>query len=154
MNENKFLARQFESLFDGNPWLDNTIMATLKDVSADKASAQPKTVPNSIWQIVHHMACWRQHVLTRIKGDQLQSPQDNFFSPVIDTSAKAWQTALDNLAKTQEEWLSFLEHQYDDDKASEKYKGTSYSVRDVIHGILQHDSYHLGQLVWLVKYNL
>ncbi len=31
---------------------------------------------------------------------------------------------------------------------------SDYSNYDIIHGLLQHDAYHLGQLVLLSKYEL
>jgi len=149
MKETERIAELFEDIYDGDPWLGVSIMETLNRISP--AMAAKKTAPwNSIWQIVHHMIRWRQNVLQRVHGKLTHEPPDNYMSDVTDPSETAWQNMLKELKESQEQWTKFLQQMNEADLAK-IYPGNNSSYYKNIHGILQHDAYHLGQLVLLVK---
>ncbi|HKR06056.1 MAG TPA: DinB family protein [Bacteroidia bacterium] len=149
MTELQRLRKLFSDHFDGSPWLDVTIMDTLKDIPASKAAKKIENF-NTIWQIVNHMIAWRETNLKRIKGEILPSPQNNFFEEVKDTSEEAWQVTLKKLERSQHNMLSFLS--LPDDSWFEKiYIANNNSYYEHLQGILQHDAYHLGQIVLLKK---
>lgn len=153
MAENLRMVKLFKDLFDGDPWLDVTTLGTLQGVTAQKAARKPSAVSNSIWETVNHVISWREVVLGRIHGDPANTPSHNYFLAVEDISEKAWQETLQKLEKTQQAWLDFLES-VTDEKLSQRYLDSDYTIYDLIFGILQHDAYHLGQLTLLAKYDL
>jgi len=153
MSENERMSKLFRDLFDGDPWLDSSILGILEVVSAQKAAARPTNVTNSIWEMVNHISSWRDVVLERIHGSKSPTPDHNYFLPVTDTSASAWKQALSRLERSQQEWLEFLDH-VTPEKLSETYYDTDYTIYDLVFGIMQHDAYHLGQIALLSKYDL
>ena len=149
MKEPERIASLFKDLYNGQPWLDVTITGTLASISAGQAAK--KTAPwNSIWEIVNHLVSWRLEVLERVKGIHTQTPADNYFRPVADTSPAAWQHTLASFEDTQQRWLSFLESMNEQD-LEKSYAPTSLTYYQHLHGILQHDAYHLGQIALLAK---
>ena len=149
MKELQRTIQLFEKLYEGEPWIDVNIKDTLNNLSAEQAAKKVYDL-NSIWEIVNHITNWRKNVLKRINGKVLTTPAHNYFEPVSDTSDAAWTKTLTALNKTQVEWLSFLKT-FHKEYFSEVYPKNKMTYYEHIHGILQHDAYHLGQIKLLVK---
>jgi uncharacterized damage-inducible protein DinB len=149
MKETERIISLFNDLYNGQPWLDVTIIGTLAPISAGQAAK--KTAPwNSIWEIVNHLISWRLEVLERVQGVHTKTPADNYFRPVTDPSPDAWKNTLKAFEDTQLRWVNFLKSM--NEKDFEKiYQPTSLNYYQHIHGILQHDAYHLGQIALLAK---
>lgn len=151
MDEPKRISRLFENLYDGNPWLDITLAATLQSISAERAARKSNPERNSIWEITNHLISWREKVLQRITGQTMETPLNNYFVPVTDTSEKAWNKTLENLGISQQKWMDFLKSFRENDLEN-IYPPNGHTHYEHIHGIIQHDAYHLGQIVLLAKH--
>lgn len=141
----------FEDLYAGTPWLGVNIMSNLRTITASKAAARPLENCNTIWEIVHHMIRWRENVLKRVQDNVLETPQHNYIQEVVDTSLEAWQATLEELKNNQSDWKSFLESVTEQD-LHKMYGPNRQDYYKHIHGILQHDAYHLGQIILLLKF--
>lgn len=150
MIETKRIKKLFEDLYQGSPWIDVTIMDTLKSITAEQASRKITPKRNSIWEIVNHMIAWRENVLLRVQGNEIITPNNNYFVEIKDTSDAEWQETLQRLANSQEQWIRFLEN-FDAAQLENIYPSNHMTYYEHIQGILQHDSYHLGQIVLLSK---
>jgi len=151
MKETKRIIGLFEDLYEGDPWIDVNITGTLKNISAQQAATRVLDRSNTIWEIVNHLISWRLNVLKRIQGKVIKTPENNYFETVTDTSEAAWAKTLKKFDDSQKQWISCLED------LRSKYFSTVYPTNQMtyyehIHGILQHDAYHLGQISLLVKY--
>jgi UTP:GlnB (protein PII) uridylyltransferase len=58
---------------------------------------------------------------------------------------------LENLAASQQQWEDFLSGMKDDG-LSGIYLPNGRMHYEHIHGIIQHDAYHLGQIVLIAKH--
>lgn len=125
-------------------------METLKNISSEQASKRISDGRNTIWEILDHVIQWRMNVLGRVKGEVITSPGHNYFLPVKDTSPAAWKKTIAQLKATQNDWISFLK-KCDEKELEKKYEENQMTYYEHIHGILQHDAYHLGQVVLLSK---
>lgn len=150
MRENARMIKLFTDLYDGDPWLGVNWMDTLKTISAEKACTRIAEDRNTIWEIVNHVTLWRRNVWRRIQGEVNTTPDHNYILPVTDVSEEAWQRSLQELKDTQQQWLDLLES-YDENQYSNIYPNNQMTYYEHIHGILQHDAYHLGQIVLLSK---
>ena len=151
MKESQRLVAEYEKLFDGSAWIDVNIMDTLKPLSAIQASSKPFRNANSIWQIVNHLVSWREAILKRLKDEAVAAPANNFFEPVKDTSETAWRKTLDRLEQSQLAWVEAI-NASDDEWLEKIWKPGMQSRYELVQGILQHDCYHLGQIVLLKKF--
>jgi uncharacterized damage-inducible protein DinB len=148
--ETQRIKQLFEDLYQGNPWLDVTLTGTLSIISAEKAAKKPGD-GNSIWEITNHLISWRENVLKRITGTTMVTPSHNYFVAVKDTSEAAWKQTLQNLEASQQAWESFLSNMKDAE-LSGIYPPNGHTHYEHIHGIIQHDAYHLGQIVLTAKH--
>jgi uncharacterized damage-inducible protein DinB len=149
MNELSRLKKLLSDHFDGSPWMDVNIIDTLKNIPASQAAKKINNL-NSIWQIVNHMIAWRETNLERLKGEIIPSPENNFIEDIKDTSEEAWQVTLKKMDRSQHNLLSFLSSAKDS-MLEKVYITNGHTYYEHLQGILQHDAYHLGQIVLLKK---
>ncbi len=144
------ISNLFSDLYNGDPWIDVNIHGTVKSLTAAQAARKIFVNSNSIWQILNHLLQWRLNILHRLAGEKPFSPADNYFTEIPDTSDQAWHKLLSDFEASQEQWQLFLKNA-NEDSLDIKEPGSIYSRYAFIHGILQHDAYHLGQIAMLAK---
>ncbi len=138
-------------LYAGPNWVSVDILSTINDLSAGQAAERVLPQSNTIWEIVMHMIGWRKNILRRVQGEHLPSPGHNYFTEINDFSDEAWSDVLDEFRQTQVDWLEFLET-FDEEDYDKTYENPSSTYYEFVHGIIQHDYYHLGQIKMMVKY--
>lgn len=150
MNETKRIRKLFDDLYNGSPWIDVNLSAVLEKISAKQATRKISPNLNSIWEIVNHLVSWRLNVLQRVQGKEMKSPANNYFSPVNNSSEAAWTATLKELNNSQKQWIAFLQG-FNKKEFDTIYPSNNMNYYEHIHGILQHDAYHMGQIVLLAK---
>ena len=137
-------------MYDGSPWIDVNIYGTLEKITSQYAAKKISPKRHSIWELVNHLVSWRLNVLQRVQGKQVTVPPDNYFSAIKDTSEPAWQKTLEELKNSQQQWIDFLET-FNEKDFEKIYPGNNLTYYEHIQGIIQHDAYHLGQIVLMWK---
>src|SRR6476620_11053772 len=150
MKETARITKLFDDLYDGSPWIGVNLLPNLKKVTAKQAARRIYSNWNTIWEITNHIISWRENVLQRLQGKIIKSPSHNYIVPVNDTSPLAWQLTLEQMQASQEAWTSFLK-KFKAGDFEKIYTPNSLTYYEHIQGILQHDAYHLGQIVIMSK---
>ena len=150
MKETQRISRLFDQLYKGPSWIDVNIVSVLQRVTAKQAATRVLQNCNTIWEITNHLISWRENILQRIQGNIVASPTDNYFRPIADSSEEAWKTTLTKLESTQHSWMDLL-NTFDPSHLDTIHPTTEFTCYELAHGIMQHDSYHLGQIVLLAK---
>lgn len=149
MSETERITKLFEDLYEGDPWIDVNIIGTLEEITAEQAARRVISECNSIWEILNHLIKWRLAVSQRIQGITVVGSDNNYFEPVKDISEASWKSTLVHLKDSQKHWIEVL-RTFDESALDTTYQnGITYYEQ--IHGIIQHDAYHLGQIVMLAK---
>ena len=150
MKESQRIIKLFEKGYDGSPWIDVNLVDTLHSISAEQALKKITPASNSIWEITNHIISWRNNVLQRVKGKELKTPPHNYFTPVKKGTQTDWELTLQQLDATQNDWIQFLKT-IQEETFEEIYLPNQMTYYEHIQGILQHDVYHLGQIVMLTR---
>lgn len=154
MTEIERICDQFRRAFDGEAWHGPSVMALLEGVTAAQAAARPIPAAHSIWQLTNHIRAWESACLRRLKGDPAQLTDEEDWPPVTDTSESAWEKTKQELVATHEELLrtiaAFDERRLDEPIITDQPTPFS-SVYVTLHGGVQHDLYHAGQIAILKK---
>lgn len=150
-SETARLADQLERAFRGGAWHGPALTETLAGVDAGTAAARPVPDAHSIWEIVLHAAAWTDIARRRMAGEPAgQVPEDEDWPPVTDTSEDAWRAAQKTLDEAHRrlhaELLDLPEECLDDCVV-----GSDPTIRSLLLGLLQHHTYHAGQIVLLKK---
>jgi uncharacterized damage-inducible protein DinB len=150
MKEIQRISKMFTDLYEGDPWIDVNLVDSLHKISGQQAIKKISPDHNSIWEILNHVIDWRENVSERIHGKALPSPENNYFAPITNPSDAEWQKAVNRLKSSQMKWKDLLENFKEEDLET-TYAANGMSYYEHMHGILQHDAYHLGQINLLAK---
>jgi uncharacterized damage-inducible protein DinB len=154
MTEVERILDQFRRAFDGEAWHGPSVLSLLSDVNAAQAFAHPIPSAHSIWELVLHITAWERACKRRLAGDRAQLSDEENFPPVRDSSVLAWEGAQQKLVQTHHELLEAIAT-IDDlrlDQPIISDPSTQYSTLYVtLHGVIQHDLYHAGQIAILKK---
>ena len=154
MSEAARIGDQFQRAFDGEAWHGPSVMALLKGVTAAQASARPISGAHTIWELTQHIRAWEGACLRRLNGDPAQLPDSEDWSDVNDHSEAGWETTKQRLIETHQQLLQAIES-LDDSRLDQPIINdpqiNSSSVYVTLHGGVQHDLYHAGQIAILKK---
>ncbi|HRI78995.1 MAG TPA: DinB family protein [Cyclobacteriaceae bacterium] len=144
-SETERIARLLEKTFDRQPWYGSSVMEILQKVSPE-ARATRTGKSHTIIELVLHMTSWRKFVIHRLRGDDAFQVSEDLNFP----KAGAWEDAVAELKATQAELIaaikSFPEERLGELVPSSSFKYTYYTL---LHGIIQHDVYHIGQIAFI-----
>lgn len=145
------IADQLQRAFEGPAWHGPSVLESLDGVTAKAAAAKPLVRTHSIWEITLHIAAWETVALRGLQGGSTNLTDEEDWPQVIDASEEAWKRALRSLqngnAKLQQEILQFPDSKLDQIVDNEQRQ--TYYV--LLHGVIQHDLYHAGQIAVLKK---
>lgn len=153
MSEVNRIRNQFERAFDGQAWHGPSVLAILDGVTAAQAAAHPIPGAHSIWELTLHIAAWEDACRRRLEGDPAQLTDSEDWRPITDTSEAAWEGTKQELIATHRRLLSALASVDEarlDQPIVPSVAGSS-SVYVTLHGGVQHDLYHAGQIAMLKK---
>jgi uncharacterized damage-inducible protein DinB len=124
-------------------------------VDEQRAFYTPKPGMNSIAALIGHCTYWKKVAIHHLHGDS------SFRDITIDkmnfaTEAQlrymGWDALKSDFDQTHHQLIHALETQTDELLNKEYQVGYTYEY--LLEGILQHDSYHLGQIGLLLRMNL
>ena len=145
---------QFRRAFDGEAWHGPSVLALLEGVTAAQAAAHPIPDAHSIWELTLHIAAWERACLRRLQGDPARLSDEEDWRPINDTTETAWENTKQYLIDTHRELLDAIAG-LDETRLNEPIitdASTPYSsVYVTLHGGVQHDLYHAGQIAMLKK---
>lgn len=153
MAEGGRIADQLRRAFDGEAWHGDSLFEILKDVSAKQAAARPVANAHSIWELVLHIAAWDGAVLRRVGGGAVELADAENFQRVTDESEAAWRKALEEVRRVHQELIDVVAKMPDSslDEMVPGKEGAHYNFYYMLHGVVQHELYHAGQIALLKK---
>lgn len=153
MNENKRIADQLRRAYEKDAWHGPSLTELLLDVTPKQASARPIARAHTIWELVLHVTTWERYVTKRLQakpGEEHEPTPDENFPAVTDASEAAWKKTRDDL-KHADERLRAAILEISDARLEDNVPGKPYSVYGMLHGVVQHNLYHAGQIAVLKK---
>jgi uncharacterized damage-inducible protein DinB len=153
MREIDRILDQMDRAFSGDAWHGPSLISAIEGLSAEDASKHSIEGAHSIWELVHHLGSWNAIVLKRLRGEDVEVTSERDWPPVWEVSETAWRRAVENLSDSHLRLRQFAATIEDEelDRRDIKTSGASTSRYVVLHGIIQHNLYHAGQIVILRK---
>ena len=157
MNEIARIVDQLEREHAGDPWHGSPLSAILDGVTWQQAAAKPLADAHSIWEIVLHMTGWKNETRRRLSGAPAGEPENGDWPAVGQTSAERWTEALEHLELAHRLLVSAVKDFPEPDlyvptnDARNRELGVGVTYYELLHGIVQHDVYHAGQIAILKK---
>jgi len=143
----------FRAAAEGKTWHGQSVLEILDNVSAEEAAARPIADSHCIWDYLLHIINWREYAVRTILDDEpyiVDLNTDRDWTPIADYSEAAWEAALELYKKSTEDLVKAVETM-DDAQFDEIVPKQKYTFYTLLHGVIQHDIYHSGQIVLLKK---
>jgi uncharacterized damage-inducible protein DinB len=151
MTETHRINSQLKRAQEGQAWHGPSLRELLEGVTAEQAAARAIPNAHSIWELIHHVIAWEQIALRRLKGEEIpEIPDEMNFPPVNVAGEEAWQSTLKSLADSNQALRDGIK-QIDDARLDELIPEGAYSYYVLLHGVIQHNLYHAGQIALLKK---
>ena len=150
MREIERITDQLKRAFEGEAWHGPSVLEIIEGITSEKAAARPFNGMHSIWEIVLHIAAWERAVLRRLNGDRAQLPTEEDWPAVTATTDAAWEQTRRALKQGHDDLRSAIAD-LDETRLDQPIIEGLASVYVTLHGILQHDLYHAGQIAILKK---
>ena len=150
-------AEQFGRIADGDPWYGPNIEQVLANVTTTDAAAHPIPAAHSIWELTLHLTAWVREVERRLRLGVWQAPAEGDWPTPAAVSPANWNAAVNALSEAHASLVAelsrFPEARLDEmlGGTRDQSMGTGQTYRQMLHGLLQHDAYHLGQISLLKK---
>ncbi|HEY8105702.1 MAG TPA: DinB family protein [Gemmatimonadales bacterium] len=151
MSEIDRIADELTRDQQGEPWHGPSARQVLGGVTASAAAARPIAGGHSIWELVLHIIAWRNEVARRVEGGEPAEPAEGDWPPVAETTDAAWARTLTRLEGSHRGLTAALGKLAEarlDERVGQRDRsvgsGVTYYV--TLHGVAQHDAYHLGQV--------
>ena len=145
------MAESIERSMSGPMWHGSSLADLLGDVPAVDAAACPVAGAHSMWELVHHMASWTEIVRQRLSPTAPPEPTpEQDWPPVRDQSPEAWRSAIERLKAAHRD-LAHDVAALDDAVFDTSAPARDHTVATMLHGIVEHDAYHGGQIAVLKR---
>ena len=150
VSESALIADQLHRAFEGEAWHGPALLELLEDVDAATAAATPWPGVHSIWELVLHIAAWDGAALRRLKGETVQLTGTANFPIVSQPSDAAWREAIAQVKLTHDKLVKTVAA-LPESHLRDRCPGKDYDFYFLLHGVVQHELYHAGQIAILKK---
>ena len=157
MDEIIRIVDQLEREHSGDPWHGSPLSQILEGVTHTQAAARPLPSAHSIWELVLHIAAWKAEVRRRLSGAAAGEPQEGDWPAVGEVSETTWRAAREHVETAHRLLVSAVRDLPETklfeptNDARDRAMGTGVTYYELLHGIVQHDVYHAGQIAILKK---
>ena len=152
MNEIGRMVDQLKRAYEGNAWHGPSVREALAGVTAAQAHARPLANAHTIYELVRHIAVWEDVGRRRLQGEAadvaISTPED--WPPPDDPGDAAWEQAKNALDRGHQALVDVISR-VAESRLDEPVVAGKSSVYVTVHGVIQHDIYHAGQIALLKK---
>jgi uncharacterized damage-inducible protein DinB len=141
---------QYNRALHGGAWHGDSVWEILQHISVEQAFARPVPSAHSVWELVRHMTFWETEVCRRLKKLPAQNEAELNFPKMPEATAENWNRALAGLRESNEQFRNCLA-ELSDSQLDDPLSAPQYSVYVEVHGVIQHNLYHAGQIALLAR---
>jgi uncharacterized damage-inducible protein DinB len=151
--ELQLLQEQLTETYNGEPWYGRSLLSILNEVATKHAWAVKVNNNHNNTVLLYHIINWRLFTISRFAKDALETTahfEENNFPQFPQPTEAVWRNGLQSLAVTQQNLIDKLVKNTDE-ILEKKVPGREYNFRVLLNGIIQHDIYHIGQIMVSLK---
>ena len=145
------IADQLQRTFDGAAWHGDAMLQILQHITPEQAASRPLPQAHTIWELVLHIAAWEEVLLKSLCGEPyIMLHDEDDWPPVRDASAAAWMAAVERLNAITTQLVGAM-RSFQESRLHETISGQNFTFYIAMHGVVQHNLYHAGQIAILKK---
>lgn len=155
MTRKEELIDSLKRSFDGTAWHGPSLEEALADVTAEEASYRPAADVHTIWELALHAAAWAGEVANRLDGNEPGAPiEGDWPEPDLE---EGWEDAVQHVFSARDDLLAAMRDQSEEEldmyvgTGEDPALGTGFTRYGMVLGLIQHNGYHGGQIVFAKK---
>lgn len=151
MAQTEWFLKAMEKAFQKEEGLwAHSLLDALEGLTADQVAWKPQGKgTRSTWEIVNHVAFWKEIALRHFKGEEAIKVEDDW-PPVSEISEEAWAKTLERLKQVHADLIERLkDEELDPDRTVTLVEGWTAPLGETLYGLIAHDCYHTGQILTL-----
>lgn len=149
MGEVRRIKDQLMRSFAGGAWHGPALEELLNGIAEEQAEAHPVPNTHNIREIVLHVETWQRIACRCLQGEAPDSTGVKDWTFRSEESG-TWQDVLRELEGSFRELCEALD-EMPESRLEENVRGHDYSFYSLLHGVIQHNLYHAGQIALLKK---
>lgn len=142
------VVERLRMTFEGRAWHGPPFTVQLEGIDAGQAKAHPIEGRHSIWEIVNHAAFWMEKTRTALEGEAMPDIKGTEDWPPAGETEEEWTEAKEALRRTYESLIESVTS-FDMSRLGETVPKRKYNFFVMLHGIVDHNVYHMGQIAIL-----
>jgi uncharacterized damage-inducible protein DinB len=151
MSQTRLLANRIVRTFTGPMWHGPALSEVLRGVTHEQAASRPQASAHTIWELVLHVITWVDVPHQRLSGTPRKNVgNDEDWPPPPAASDEAWQAIVARLVDRHRALASTVKAMTDE-QLDQNVVGEEYTIREMLHGVVEHGVYHGGQIALLKK---
>ena len=150
MTRSQRMAKHIQRTVKGPMWHGAALGPLLERITDVQASARPIPNAHTIWEIVLHVSAWAEIARARLAGQRTGDATPDEDWPPAGTGADAWQRTVERLAASHNALAGDVRDLTEEALASSIHE-LDYTVEVLLDGVVEHGTYHGGQIALLRK---
>lgn len=152
----KDIVQHLHAIHRGRNWFGQSYQTKLQDLDPELYFTRPNADVHSVAELIAHGTAWRKDAAIKIQTGQgtLTEASDEDWPTLEILEEKGWEQIYKEYTDSVDALIHLLEEK-DDTFLDETYTDPEFNgefpFSFAIHGIVQHDLYHLGQLGLVCK---
>ncbi len=136
---------------DGDAWHGPALLELLADVPPELAARRPIAGAHSIWEIVLHLVWLDEVVARRLEGEPAGEYSEVEAWPAVGAAGRdGWRAAVAALDQGRRR-LGERIAAFPAERLDEPVPGRNHSFYLMLHGVVEHNLYHAGQIALLKR---
>lgn len=150
--EIEYIVTTLHSTLNGEPWYGRPLLKILQETDPSIVHKKPNENSHSMIELLYHMNTWAEFTLKRLEKDEEKDLAgfEKLDWREIDPNEHTWEKGIAQFKVIHDLILEVLETK-DDEFLPKEVDYREYNFRFLLHGIIQHDIYHLGQIAYVKK---
>ncbi|HKO56128.1 MAG TPA: DinB family protein [Thermoanaerobaculia bacterium] len=141
------LLEQINAVYGGPAWHGPALRNLLDNVTEEQARAHPVGGGHSILELLAHVRIWMDVAARRVGGEVIASRSVDSWP---DLASMSFAGEVAELERAQGRFADAVARLGPDD-LDKAVPGKKHTIYAEVHGVLQHNTYHAGQIALLKK---
>ena len=150
MREVNRILEQYDRALHGGAWHGDSVWEILAKVPSEAAFQRLSPGSHTIWELVSHMTFWETAVYRRLKKLPPESEVELNFPAMPEPSVEHWAQALEQFRRSNRDFRQTVA-ELKESQLDHLLSPPRYTVYVEVHGVIQHNLYHAGQIALLAR---
>lgn len=150
MKESDGIVELLNRTFYGPAWHGAAVYEILQNINYTSAARNKIENAHNICDIVAHIAVWKDAAIRFLNGEDVKVPDEIDWCKAVAYDESGWEIIKTSLYTVHQQLVEKVKT-FPDEKLNEIVPGKDFTFYVLLHGVMQHDVYHAGQIAILKK---